>query len=67
MAKYYNDQVKQSILKYQAKSIKQIPLRLNKSTDADIIEWLDGKSSVNGYIKALIRQDIKTAGNVTQL
>ena len=58
MPKYYNEQTKQAILKYQAKSIKQIPLRLNRNTDADIIEWLDGKDSVNGYIKDLIKRDM---------
>ena len=55
----YDEAHKQAILKYQAKSIKQIPLRLNRNTDADIIEWLDGKDSVNGYLKDLIRRDIR--------
>ena len=32
-------------------------LRLNKSTDKDIIEILESKESKSGYIKELIRQD----------
>ena len=39
-----------------------IPLRLNRNTDADIIEWLDGQDSVNGYLKELIRKDMRKCG-----
>ena len=58
MGREYTEAQKQAALKYQAKQIKQIPLRLNKTTDADIIEWLDGIYGVNGYIKELIREDM---------
>lgn len=44
---------------YQKKKIKQIKLSLNKDTDADIIEILDSKDNVQGYLKEMIRKDGK--------
>ena len=58
----YDEAHKQATLRYQAKSIKQIPLRLNRSTDSDIIGWLDKQDSVNGYLKELIREDMRKCG-----
>lgn len=55
----YSEAQKNAILRYQARQIKQIPLRLNLTTEADIIEWLEGQGPVNSYIKQLIRDDMK--------
>ena len=38
---------------------KGIYLKLNKVKDADILEALEGLDNKQGYIKALIRQDLK--------
>lgn len=46
-------------LKYNKAHTKQVTLRLNKRTEADIIEWLDGLDNKQGYIKALIRADVE--------
>ena len=35
-----------------------IHLKLNKETDADIIEKLESCENIQGYIKSLIRADI---------
>lgn len=51
--------MKRSIAKYDAKNTKQIKLKLNLKTDADIIEKLEQVGNVQGYIKKLIREDIK--------
>lgn len=51
-------QIRASI-KYNAKMIKQIKLALNKETDADIIEWLGQQDNMQGYIKNLIREDMR--------
>lgn len=40
-------------------------LKLSKTTDADIIAWLDSQESVQGYIKALIRNDMKEDSTMT--
>lgn len=44
--------------KYDAENAKRIYLKLNKKTDADIIDFLASKKNVQGYIKELIRKDI---------
>ena len=36
----------------------QVIIRLNKRTDADILETLAACGNVQGYIKALIRDDV---------
>ena len=46
-------------MKYEKANIKRVVLKLNKNTDQDIIEFLDGLKSVNGEIKRLIREEIK--------
>lgn len=40
---------------------KQIKLKLNKRTDADIIEWIDKQASKQGAIKKAIRKQIEEA------
>ena len=48
---------------YQSKwckdNTKGVFLKLSKNTDADIISWLDSISNKQGYIKELIRADMK--------
>lgn len=45
--------------KYDDDNTKQIMLKLNKKTDADILERLESVSNKQGYIKELIRADIR--------
>lgn len=44
--------------KYDATHTKQVKLKLNTTTDADILQRLENVGNVQGYIKALIRADI---------
>lgn len=44
---------------YNAENVRQLKLNLNKKTDADIIDHLATKSNKQGYIKDLIRNDMK--------
>ena len=44
--------------KYDATHTRQVVLKLNLSTDSDILEKLDQVSNRQGYIKELIRNDI---------
>ena len=48
-----------AIRKYDAHNTKQIHLKLNLKTDADVLEWIDSKTNIQGYIKELIRKDMK--------
>ena len=50
---------KKASSKYDKENTKQKVLKFNKSTDADILELLDGVTNVQGYIKRLIRSDMK--------
>ena len=45
--------------KYDAENTRQISLKLNLRTDKDVLEKLDSMPSKQGYIKALIRADMK--------
>ena len=45
--------------RYNKKNIRQFKLSLNKKNDSDIIEKLESVDSIQGYIKELIRADIK--------
>lgn len=50
-----------AIAKYDAKNTIQIKMKLNLTTDADIIEKLKEVENKQGYIKQLIRDDIGRA------
>lgn len=50
---------KKASAKYDAAHTKQIKMKLNLSTDADIIAKLEDVDNIQGYIKSLIREDMK--------
>jgi hypothetical protein len=65
---YYREEVttmattearKRANKKYDDAHTKQYHLKLNLKTDADIIDRLTKQGSAQGYIKELIREDMK--------
>lgn len=46
--------------RYKAANIKQIKFVLNKNTETDLIDHLESIDNVQGYIKALIRADMRS-------
>lgn len=50
---------KRATAKYQKREVMQIILKLNRKTDADIIEILSKQDNRQGFIKKLIRDSIK--------
>lgn len=44
--------------KYDKENTRQIALKLNLKTDADVLQKLDEVDNKQGYIKNLIRTDI---------
>ena len=46
-------------IKYNRSNVKQVKMNLNLKTDADILEHLATVGNVQGYIKNLIRQDMR--------
>lgn len=49
---------KKATAKYDAAHTKQVMLKFNLSTDADILDKLESVGNRQGYIKELIRKDI---------
>ena len=49
---------KRAVKKSDAANTVQVTLKLNKRTDADVLERLANVPSKQGYIKSLIRADI---------
>lgn len=49
---------KRARLKYDSANTIQVHLKLNKKTDADILDKLGAVANKQGYIKELIRADI---------
>lgn len=39
---------------------RQIVIRIDREKEADILGWLEGKESMQAYIKELIRNDMQT-------
>ena len=52
------DAKKKAIKKYDDANTKQVHLKLNVKTDADILDYLARKENVQGYIKRIIREDM---------
>ena len=50
-------QIRASV-KYNKENTVQISLKLNRTTDADLIDSLNRIANKQGYIKELIRRDI---------
>ena len=46
--------------RYDAVNTQRVFIKLNLKTDADILAALDAQPNKQGYIKQLIRNDIKT-------
>lgn len=44
---------------YNKKNIRMVTLHLNITTDKDILDFLNRKDNKTGYIKELIREDMK--------
>ena len=46
-------------IKYDKENTKRVYIKLNKNTDKDILDYLESVSNKQGYIKELIRKDMK--------
>ena len=59
-----NDEAqKRAAAKYNKANTKNYTLKLNRNTDADLMEWLDSIDNRNLYIKTLIRDDMEKERN----
>lgn len=62
MRKRYTPSQADAQQRWDKVNIRRIVLKLVRTTDADIIEHLENKDNMQGYIKDLIRKDIKEKG-----
>ena len=53
---------KRASIKYDKENTTQNMIKLNKKTDADILDHLSKIDNVQGYIKQLIRNDMAKDG-----
>lgn len=58
---------KMAQVKYDKNNTTQIMLKLNNKTDADLIEHLNSLENRQGYIKNLIRSDLRGSSGVLPL
>lgn len=56
---------KRTNMAYDREHTKLIGMKLNLKTDADILAFLATKENVQGYLKDLIRKDMKGAKTMT--
>lgn len=59
MSEYYDEGAKRRQAKWDKENIQRIVVKLTKNLDGDIIDWLETKESKQGYIKELIRKDMR--------
>lgn len=53
-----SEAMKRAIKKYDTENTVQVKLKLNRNTDADILQRLKECGNIQGYIKNLIRKDM---------
>ncbi len=58
---------KKAQYRYDKNNTSQVMLKLNNSTDADILMKLQNEENKQGYIKDLIRNDLKASSEVLSL
>ena len=54
-----NESKRAADARYKAANTKQIKFVLNRNTETDLIAHLESIDNVQGYIKSLIRADMK--------
>ena len=50
---------KRSAEKYQKNNTKLISVRVNKKLEPELLEWLESKPSMGGYMLDLVRADME--------
>lgn len=54
-----SDAKRKTNMDYDRKNTKLVGMKLNRNTDADILSFLEKQENIQGYLKRLIREDIK--------
>lgn len=51
----------QYMIDYIKQNQRQFMLKVNRIHDPEMIEWLESKGNVSGYLKELIRKDMENS------
>lgn len=62
-----SDAKKKAQQKYDKENTKQVILKLNRKTDADIIKKLEIIDNIQGYMKNLVRSDLRSTSETLPL
>ena len=46
------------LARYEKENLRQIRLKINRKTEPELLEWIEKKDNIQGYIKRLIQQDM---------
>jgi hypothetical protein len=57
--KMVSESQKRSAEKYQKNNTKLISVRVNKKLEPQLLEWLESKPSMGGYMLDLVRADME--------
>ena len=44
---------------YEKENLRQIRLKINRKTEPDLLEWIEKQENIQGYVKGLIRADMR--------
>lgn len=47
---------------YEKENLRQIRLKINRKTEPELLEWIEKKENIQGYIKRLILEDMEKRG-----
>ncbi len=59
MSRKWSEEQKRKFAEYDKANTVQVKFKFNKVHDADILEQLNRVNNKQGYVKQLIREDIK--------
>lgn len=59
MKSRYTPKQAEAQARWDRENIRRVVLKLVRTTDADILEWMESKENMQGYLKNLIREDMK--------
>ena len=45
--------------KYREENVREFRLKINRLTEPELLEWMSSQENYQGYLKKLIREDMK--------
>lgn len=45
--------------RYEKKALRKVMVAFNRNTEPDLVEFIEGKQNMAGYLKSLVRADME--------